>query len=326
MDRSNGLDSYVWVRKDVLKEIQNGNNQSNKNWKQKPYSNGTTTTTVHATATPSRKRGRDSWQWIRAKLCATSTVTEKQHEKQDLANTTTSSPYGHVRLRRVGGNASKNITNASSIAAAQLQRRNVTIIVDDPEAASDLQNQNFSFQTTNSLSEEPIIHAANTWWQTGAGAPQDLTTLSHLHEPAVVYCLRKRYEADLIYTYTGRILLALNPFRQIKSLYGQHVIEKYRQDASSSASSSVVLKDRPPHVYATAQDAYSAMLREGQNQSILVSGESGAGKTVTTKIILGYLTTLSKWKVMESAGEATKGGIESQGEYQGTISVQMTTW
>ncbi|KAI2506407.1 myosin-kinesin ATPase superfamily-like protein [Fragilaria crotonensis] len=278
MNRSTVLDSYVWVRKDVLKEIRSGNNLS-KNWK--PC--GTTT------QTSTRKRGRDSWQWIRAKLCAT---TLKQQERKDLAT----SPYGQVRLRRVSANDSGNATSSSPIA-----QHHVTILVDDPEAGHELQNQKFSFETSP---EEPLILMANTWWHTGAAAPQDLTSLSHLHEPAVVYCLRKRYEADLIYTYTGRILLALNPFRQIQSLYGQQVIEKYRQDSSS-------VQDRPPHVYATAQDAYSAMLREGQNQSILVSGESGAGKTVTTKIILGYLTTLSKWKVIESAGETT-GGIESQ--------------
>jgi hypothetical protein len=283
MNSGNGLDSYVWVRRDVLKEISASNGSLDKNWK------------------PTRKRGRDSnsWPWIRAKLIATEEI---QDVRKDLSN----SPYGQVRLRRVSTsgntNSPSNARSALTDTSITPKKQHVTILVDDPEAGSDLQNQTFAFQTS---SDEPLILMANSWWTTGADAPHDLTSLSHLHEPAVVYCLRKRYEKDQIYTYTGRILLALNPFRQIRALYGQQVIEMYQQFA----------QDRPPHVYATAQDAYSAMLRDGKNQSILVSGESGAGKTVTTKIILGYLTTLSRWKVKESVGESTA-GIESQGESQ----------
>ena len=282
MNNKNGFESYVWVRKDVLKEVQQ--RSLTPGWKPS-----------------SRKRGRDSWQWVRAKLLSTA---DKQDSRQDLS----SSPYGQVRLRRVNNSNSNSNSNSSSNSkrsaangtGATIKQRHVTILVDDPEAGADLQNQSFSFDTS---SNEPLVQMANSWWSTGADAPQDLTTLNHLHEPAVVYCLRKRYEADLIYTYTGRILLALNPFRQILSLYGQKMMDTYEESS----------EDRPPHVYATAQDAYSTMMRNSRNQSILVSGESGAGKTVTTKIILAYLTTLSKWKVVLRQ-DKSETGIESQGE------------
>ena len=147
--------------------------------------------------------------------------------------------------------------------------------------------------------------------------PKDLTNLTHLHEPAVVYCLRYRYAMNEIYTSTGPILLALNPFKEVKSIYGEDLMRRYCERGQGSFGGAVNLKKKrnssstiepkklPPHVYAVADNAYRSMMRAmedgsgdgdipGPDQSILVSGESGAGKTVTTKIIMKYLAALSK--------------------------------
>mmetsp|Transcript_2688 Transcript_2688/g.3804 ORF Transcript_2688/g.3804 Transcript_2688/m.3804 type:complete len:1300 (-) Transcript_2688:51-3950(-) len=147
--------------------------------------------------------------------------------------------------------------------------------------------------------------------------PSDLSNLTHLHEPAVVFCLRYRYGQDEIYTSTGPILLALNPFKDLKSIYGEDLMKQYwsRGEATSNGTLPKVT-DRfgldsnfEPHVYALADTAFRSMIRGIEdsvlnlvgsigeaktNQSILVSGESGSGKTVTTKIIMKYLAALSK--------------------------------
>lgn len=131
--------------------------------------------------------------------------------------------------------------------------------------------------------------------------PHDLISLIHLHEPAVVECLEARYNDDNIYTATGPVLLAVNPFQAIRGLYGESTMKKYWEKAESSAKK----EDLPPHVYAIADDAFRSMMRRldetlgdaapvGCDQSILVSGESGAGKTVTTKFVMKYLAALSQ--------------------------------
>lgn len=138
--------------------------------------------------------------------------------------------------------------------------------------------------------------------------PSNLIHLTHLHEPAVVFCLRSRYAKNEIYTSTGPILLALNPFKDVKGIYSDDLMRKYCERGQGIYDGSFPKKKRSesklsPHVYEIADNAYRAMMRaleEGQSvesisdQSILVSGESGAGKTVTTKIIMKYLAALSK--------------------------------
>lgn len=146
--------------------------------------------------------------------------------------------------------------------------------------------------------------------QTYGMPPADLVELVHLHEPAIVHALRARYEQDLIYTYTGAILLALNPFKKLDHLYTADVMDLYSTNRnsgdfgmnSSTEEDQPVREKTPPHAYAVAERAYGCMIRSLEecddstpcNQSILISGESGAGKTVTTKIIMRYLTIISQ--------------------------------
>ena len=95
---------------------------------------------------------------------------------------------------------------------------------------------------------------------------QDMTTLSYLNEPGVLWNLKCRYVLDTIYTYTGSILIAVNPFQRLPHLYGPHMMEQYRGRA---------LGELDPHVYAIADSAYRQMRTEGKSQSILVRCRPG---------------------------------------------------
>ncbi|KAI7740039.1 hypothetical protein M8C21_006215, partial [Ambrosia artemisiifolia] len=127
----------------------------------------------------------------------------------------------------------------------------------------------------------------------------DMTKLAYLHEPGVLQNLKCRFDMDEIYTYTGNILIAVNPFKRIPNLYDKTVMEKYK---------GVALGELKPHPFAIADMAYrhfllylppyfsllrngsvGHMVNEGISQSILVSGESGAGKTESTKNLMQYL-------------------------------------
>ena len=106
----------------------------------------------------------------------------------------------------------------------------------------------------------------------------DLIDLPHLNEPSMLNSLKIRYKSDIIYTFTGPILIALNPFKEI-NIYG----DKY-------LNSEIDI----PHIYSISKNAYDSILNNYKmDQSILVSGESGAGKTQSTKYLMKYLANLS---------------------------------
>ncbi|KAA0173526.1 hypothetical protein FNF27_05021 [Cafeteria roenbergensis] len=134
----------------------------------------------------------------------------------------------------------------------------------------------------------------------------DLIGLTHLHEPAILHVLCLRYASNIIYTYTGPILLAVNPFQRIDGLYSTELLQKYYL-AGLLRSQGVDEQDPlPPHVFATADAAYRSMIdasadysegdegADAMNQSVLVSGESGAGKTETAKVIMRYLSIVGR--------------------------------
>ncbi|XP_075632393.1 unconventional myosin-Vb [Balearica regulorum gibbericeps] len=111
----------------------------------------------------------------------------------------------------------------------------------------------------------------------------DLVALSYLHEPAVLHSLRRRFlEANAIYTYCGIILVAINPYKPLP-IYEEEVIYAY---------SGHEMGDMDPHIFALAEEAYKQMVRFGKNQSLIISGESGAGKTVSAKYAMRYFTTV----------------------------------
>lgn len=111
----------------------------------------------------------------------------------------------------------------------------------------------------------------------------DLTSLSYLHEPAVLFNLHERFiRSNAIYTYCGIVLVAVNPYEQLP-LYSEDVIRAYSgQDMGSM----------DPHIFAVAEEAFKKLARFDENQSIIVSGESGAGKTVSAKYAMRYFATV----------------------------------
>lgn len=110
----------------------------------------------------------------------------------------------------------------------------------------------------------------------------DLTQLSYMHEPGLLYILAERYSNSQIYTFTGTTLIAVNPYARLP-LYGKEILDSYVGQP---------IGRMPPHVFAVAEDAFRSMMDFSEPQSVLVSGESGAGKTETTKVLLQYLAAM----------------------------------
>lgn len=113
-------------------------------------------------------------------------------------------------------------------------------------------------------------------------AAEDLTNLSHLNEPAILQAIKLRYAQKEIYTYSGIVLIATNPFARVDSLYVPQMVQVYAGKQRNSQA---------PHLFAIAEEAYADMLRDSRNQTVVVSGESGAGKTVSAKYIMRYFAT-----------------------------------
>lgn len=111
---------------------------------------------------------------------------------------------------------------------------------------------------------------------------EDLTALSYLNEPAVLHAIKQRYSQLNIYTYSGIVLIATNPFDRMDQLYSQDMIQAYSGKRRGEIE---------PHLFAIAEEAYRLMKNDKQNQTIVVSGESGAGKTVSAKYIMRYFAS-----------------------------------
>ncbi|DAZ93216.1 TPA: hypothetical protein N0F65_001568 [Lagenidium giganteum] len=113
---------------------------------------------------------------------------------------------------------------------------------------------------------------------------EDLVTLPHLHEASILHSLRLRYGRDAIYTRIGDILISINPFKNVQQLYTNRIVEEYACDNASVDTMTV----RAPHLFGVARAAFLDMQRNARDQAILISGESGAGKTEATKIVMNY--------------------------------------
>ena len=112
----------------------------------------------------------------------------------------------------------------------------------------------------------------------------NLIDIPHLNEPSVLNAVNLRFNMNNIYTYTGKILISVNPFKDF-ALYSDKNIQNYQNNNQRS------LLD--PHIFQISDNAYKNLIKFKYNQTILISGESGAGKTHGTKVMMKYLTTLS---------------------------------
>ncbi|EDQ89817.1 uncharacterized protein MONBRDRAFT_20878, partial [Monosiga brevicollis MX1] len=124
------------------------------------------------------------------------------------------------------------------------------------------------------------------------GQCDNLTALADLNEDTLLKELEIRYNRDVIYTYVGEILVAVNPYFRIPELYDQSQKLKYR--------GGIDRESLPPHIFAVADAAVSALQSTGKNQVCVISGESGAGKTESAKLFLQHIIDLS-------AGSETEG-------------------
>eukprot|EP01059_Diplonema_ambulator_P004987 TRINITY_DN14739_c0_g1_i1.p1 TRINITY_DN14739_c0_g1~~TRINITY_DN14739_c0_g1_i1.p1 ORF type:complete len:1191 (+),score=248.14 TRINITY_DN14739_c0_g1_i1:46-3618(+) len=116
--------------------------------------------------------------------------------------------------------------------------------------------------------------------------PDDLLLLTELHEATLLNCLKRRFLRDVVYTNIGTLVVALNPFKKIPCYQPENTIKDYLAEGP-------VVQNQLPHVWSIAHQTYYELVNDRQNQTILISGESGAGKTVAAKIVVEYLTAVS---------------------------------
>ncbi|XP_054077928.1 myosin-1B [Rissa tridactyla] len=136
---------------------------------------------------------------------------------------------------------------------------------------------------------------------------EDMAMMTHLHEPAVLYNLKERYAAWMIYTYSGLFCVTVNPYKWLP-VYNPEVVLAYRGKKRQEA---------PPHIFSISDNAYQFMLTDRENQSILITGESGAGKTVNTKRVIQYFATIA------ASGDKKKEEQQPTGKMQGTLEDQI---
>ena len=120
---------------------------------------------------------------------------------------------------------------------------------------------------------------------------EDMANMTNLSEATVIHNLNTRYVRFLIYTYSGLFCVTVNPYKWLP-VYDQHVVGCYANKRRT---------EMPPHIFSISDNAYNDMLRNRENQSMLITGESGAGKTVNTKrvIQLGIRNTDNTYPLVE---------------------------
>ncbi|DBA04293.1 TPA: hypothetical protein N0F65_002055 [Lagenidium giganteum] len=177
----------------------------------------------------------------------------------------------------------------ATVESVDLQQGTATVVIEHDD--DDDTNDNGDERRTLSNTDGACFPLQNTQG-VGPDGYDDMIELNHLHEAAILYNIMKRFRRRLPYTFTGEICLALNPYQWLEELYEPKLHTKYLRAPSRKAL--------PPHVYAISVAAYRHMRQHGQNQSILVSGESGAGKTETTKILMDNLATITSGAQQET--------------------------
>uniref|UniRef100_A0A672TAH2 Myosin-9 n=1 Tax=Sinocyclocheilus grahami TaxID=75366 RepID=A0A672TAH2_SINGR len=126
---------------------------------------------------------------------------------------------------------------------------------------------------------------------------EDMAELTCLNEASVLHNLRERYYSGLIYTYSGLFCVVINPYKHLP-IYTEEIVDMYKGKKRY---------EMPPHIYAITDTAYRSMMQDREDQSILCTGESGAGKTENTKKVIQYLAFVaSSFKTKKDQGELEK--------------------
>eukprot|EP00455_Lapot_gusevi_P019546 TRINITY_DN2088_c0_g1_i2.p1 TRINITY_DN2088_c0_g1~~TRINITY_DN2088_c0_g1_i2.p1 ORF type:complete len:303 (+),score=98.18 TRINITY_DN2088_c0_g1_i2:88-996(+) len=120
-------------------------------------------------------------------------------------------------------------------------------------------------------------------YQNRAGV-DDLVMIDEVKDTKVLENLKTRYAADQIYTNIGPVLIAINPFKNIAHNYTEAKIREYKGKN---------FFELPPHIFALADDTYHKMMSYKENQCIIITGESGSGKTESSKLIMQYISAVS---------------------------------
>merc|ERR1719391_1767829 len=131
---------------------------------------------------------------------------------------------------------------------------------------------------------------------------EDMADLTCLNEASVLHNIKERYYSGLIYTYSGLFCVVVNPYKRLP-IYTEKIIEIYKGKKRHEV---------PPHVFAITDIAYRSMLQDREDQSILCTGESGAGKTENTKKVIQYLAYVAASKPKGSSHAPTSGELEQQ--------------
>merc|ERR1719367_2251825 len=131
---------------------------------------------------------------------------------------------------------------------------------------------------------------------------EDMANLTFLNDASVFYNLKVRFQAKLIYTYSGLFCIVVNPYKRYP-IYTGTVVKMYLGKRRNEV---------PPHLWAITETAYRNMLTNGKDQSMLITGESGAGKTENTKKVISYLAMVAAPKKKASADAAKKASLEDQ--------------
>ncbi|XP_074106347.1 myosin heavy chain isoform X12 [Cotesia typhae] len=131
---------------------------------------------------------------------------------------------------------------------------------------------------------------------------EDMSNLTYLNDASVLHNLKQRYYHKLIYTYSGLFCVAINPYKRYP-VYTTRCAKLYRGKRRSEV---------PPHIFAISDGAYVNMLTNSENQSMLITGESGAGKTENTKKVIAYFATVGASTKKPDESEKKKGSLEDQ--------------
>ncbi|KAI0983002.1 hypothetical protein GJ496_007096 [Pomphorhynchus laevis] len=201
----------------------------------------------------------------------------------------------------------------------------------DKDCSKDKKNQADSMRRSNCSN-----NVRHNQQQEGnrSGTVDDMVMLKELTELTVLKNLKIRYNHDIIYTYINTILIAVNPYCTLSGIYDKKTILKYR-----NANTSICKRQNyPPHIFAIADMAYRQQLNSNENQVIVISGESGSGKTESTKLILQYLAHVSgkhTWveqqlidsnPILEAFGNAKTGRNDNSSRFGKFIDISFTKY